>query len=161
MRISDWSSDVCSSDLGQTVLRGAGETQLQVTLDRISRRHGVAVEVLPRAIPYRETLAAPAEVEGRHKKQSGGRGQFGVVHMRFEPLERGAGFEFVHAVVGGAVPRNLVTAVEKGVIESMRRGGPHGQRVVDLRARLLDGKHAVDSDEDSFKMEGAMAPRPA
>src|SRR3546814_20064084 len=103
MRISDWSSDVCSSDLGQTVLRGAGETQLQVTLDRISRRHGVAVEVLPRAIPYRETLAAPAEVEGRHKKQSGGRGQFGVVNMRFEDRKSGVSGKSVavRVAIGG------------------------------------------------------------
>ncbi len=153
---------VHDDETGQTVLRGAGETQLQVTLDRIRRRHGVAVEVLPLAIAYRETLAAPAEVEGRHKKQSGGRGQFGVVQMRFEPLERGAGFEFVDAVVGGAVPRNLIPAVEKGIVESMQRGGPHGHRVVDLRATLLDGKHhAVDSDEASFKMAGSLALRAA
>lgn len=149
-------------ETGQTVLRGAGETQLQVVLERITRRHGVAVEVQPLAVAYRETLAAPAEVEGRHKKQSGGRGQFGVVQVRFEPLERGAGFEFVDAVVGGAVPRNLIPAVEKGIVESMQRGGPHGYRVVDLRATLLDGKHhAVDSDEASFKMAGSLALRAA
>ena len=153
---------VHDEDTGQTVLRGAGETQLQVILERIARRHGVAVDVHPLAVAYRETLAAPAEVEGRHKKQSGGRGQFGVVTVRFEPLERGAGFEFVDAVVGGAVPRNLIPAVEKGIVESMRRGGPHGHRVVDLRATLLDGKHhAVDSDEASFRMAGSLALRAA
>ena len=153
---------VHDEETGQTVLRGAGETQLQVTIERITRRHGVAVEVLPLAVAYRETLAAPAQVEGRHKKQSGGRGQFGVVQVRFEPLERGAGFEFVDAVVGGAVPRNLIPAVEKGIVESMRRGGPHGHRVVDLRATLLDGKHhAVDSDEASFRMAGSLALRAA
>jgi len=149
-------------ETGQTVLRGAGETQLQVTLERITRRHGLEVEVRPLAVAYRETLVAPVEVEGRHKKQSGGRGQFGVVQMRFEPLERGAGFEFVDAVVGGAVPRNLIPAVEKGIVESMQRGGPHGHRVVDIRATLLDGKHhAVDSDEASFKMAGSLALRAA
>jgi len=153
---------VHDEETGQTVLRGAGETQLQVVLERIARRHGVAVEVQPLAVAYRETLAAPAEVEGRHKKQSGGRGQFGVARVRFEPLERGAGFEFVDAVVGGAVPRNLIPAVEKGIVEAMRRGGPHGFRVVDLRATLLDGKHhAVDSDEASFKMAGSLALRAA
>ena len=153
---------VQDEETGQTVLRGAGETQLQVTLERITRRHGVVVEVRPLAVAHRETLAAPAEVEGRHKKQSGGRGQFGVVRVRFEPLERGAGFEFVDAVVGGAVPRNLIPAVEKGIVESMRRGGPHGHRVVDLRATLLDGKHhAVDSDEASFRMAGSLALRAA
>jgi len=149
-------------ETGQTVLRGLGETQLQVVLERIARRHGVAVRTEPVAVAYRETLRAPVEVEGRHKKQSGGRGQFGVVQVRFEPLERGAGFEFVDAVVGGAVPRNLIPAVEKGIAESMRRGGPHGYRIVDLRATLLDGKHhAVDSDEASFRMAGSLALRRA
>jgi len=149
-------------ETGQTVLRGLGETQLLVVLERLERRHGVAVRTEPVAVAYRETLAKPAEVEGRHKKQSGGRGQFGVVQVRFEPLPRGAGFEFVDAVVGGAVPRNLIPAVEKGIVESMRRGGPHGHRIVDLRATLLDGKHhAVDSDEASFKMAGSLALRAA
>lgn len=153
---------VHDEETGQTVLRGAGETQLQVTLERITRRHGVGVAVHPLAVAHRETLAAPAEVEGRHKKQSGGRGQFGVVQVRFEPLERGAGFEFVDSVVGGAVPRNLIPAVEKGIVEAMQRGGPHGMRVVDLQATLLDGKHhAVDSDEASFKMAGSLALRAA
>jgi len=149
-------------ETGQTVLRGLGETQLQVVLERIARRHGVAVRTEPVAIAYRETLRQSVEVEGRHKKQSGGRGQFGVVQVRFEPLERGAGFEFVDAVVGGAVPRNLIPAVEKGIVESMQRGGPHGYRIVDLRATLLDGKHhAVDSDEASFRMAGSLALRRA
>jgi elongation factor G len=149
-------------ETGQTVLRGAGETHLQVVLERIGRRHGVVVETRPLAVAYRETLRSPVEVEGRHKKQSGGRGQFGVVQVRFEPLPRGAGFEFVDAVVGGAVPRNLIPAVEKGIAESMRRGGPRGFRIVDLRATLLDGKHhAVDSDEASFKMAGSLALRAA
>jgi elongation factor G len=149
-------------ETGQTVLRGVGETHLQVTLERIARRHGVAVETVPLAVAYRETISGPVEVEGRHKKQSGGRGQFGVVQVRFEPLERGAGFEFVDAVVGGAVPRNLIPAVEKGIAESMARGGPRGFPIVDLRATLLDGKHhAVDSDEASFKMAGSLALRRA
>jgi len=149
-------------ETGQTLLRGAGETQLQVTLERIARRHGVEVVTQPVAVAYRETLRRPVEVEGRHKKQSGGRGQFGVVQVRFEPLERGAGFEFVDAVVGGAVPRNLIPAVEKGIVEAMQRGGPHGFRVVDLRATLLDGKHhAVDSDEASFRVAGSLALRAA
>ena len=146
----------------QTILRGAGETQLQVTLERIERRHGVQVVTEDLKVAYRETLREPVEVEGRHKKQSGGRGQFGVVQVRFEPLERGAGFEFVDAVVGGAIPRNLIPAVEKGIVESMRRGGARGFPIVDLRATLLDGKHhSVDSDEASFKMAGSLALRAA
>jgi elongation factor G len=146
----------------QTILRGAGETQLLVTLERIARRHGVEVAVEDVKVAYRETLKEPVEVEGRHKKQSGGRGQFGVARLRFEPLDRGTGFEFVDAVVGGAIPRGLIPAVEKGIVESMPRGGPHGFPVVDVRATLVDGKHhSVDSDEASFKMAGAMALRQA
>ncbi|HEU5084898.1 MAG TPA: elongation factor G [Acidimicrobiales bacterium] len=146
----------------QTILRGVGDTQVQVTLERIERRHGVKVVTQPVKIAYRETLRQPVEVEGRHKKQSGGRGQFGVVQMRFEPLERGTGFEFVDAVVGGAVPKGLIPAVEKGIVESMRRGGARGFPVVDLRATLVDGKyHSVDSDEASFKMAGSLALRAA
>lgn len=146
----------------QTILRGIGETHLRVTLERIARRYGVQVATEDVKVAYRETLRSPVDVEGRHKKQSGGRGQFGVVQARFEPLERGAGFEFVDAVVGGAVPRGLIPAVEKGIAESMRRGGPHGFPVVDVRATLLDGKHhSVDSDEASFKMAGSLALRNA
>lgn len=142
----------------QTVLKAMGETHIQVILDRIARRHGVEVDTGPVKVAYRETLAGEAEAEGRHKKQTGGRGQFGVAVVRFEPLERGTGFEFVDAVVGGAVPRGLIPAVEKGLRESMARGGNHGFPVVDVRATLVDGKHhSVDSDEMSFKMAGALA----
>jgi elongation factor G len=142
----------------QTVLKGMGETHIQVILDRIARRHGVEVDTEPVLVAYRETLAGPAEVEGRHKKQSGGRGQFGVATVRFEPLERGRGFDFDDEVVGGAIPKGLIPAVEKGLRESMQRGGNHGFPVVDVRAVLVDGKHhAVDSDEMSFRMAGARA----
>lgn len=146
----------------QTVLRGAGETHLLVTIDRIERRYGVAITTDDVQVPYREQLKSAVETEGRHKKQTGGRGQFGQATVRFEPLELGEGFEFVDAVVGGAVPRSLIPAVEKGIVESMARGGNHGFPVVDLRATLLDGKHhAVDSDEMSFKMAGSLALREA
>lgn len=146
----------------QTILRGAGETQIQVTLERIARRYGVEVGTEEVRVPYRETLAGPADTEGRHKKQTGGRGQFGVAHVRFEPLERGAGFEFVDQVVGGSIPRGLIPAVEKGIRESMTRGGRHGFPVVDIRATVHDGKHhPVDSDEMSFRMAGAVAFREA
>ncbi len=146
----------------QTILRAAGDTQVQVTLERIRRRYGVEVVTEDVKIGYRETLRGPSDVEGRHKKQSGGRGQFGVANVRFEPLERGAGFEFVDAVVGGAIPRNLIPAVEKGIGESMVRGGEHGFPVVDIRATVYDGKyHSVDSDEASFRMAGSLALREA
>lgn len=146
----------------QTILRGAGETHVQVTLERIARRYGVDVVTEDVKIAYRETLRGPADVEGRHKKQSGGRGQFGVANVRFEPLARGEGYEFVDSVVGGAIPRGLIPAVEKGVAESMERGGEHGFPVVDIRATVYDGKyHNVDSDEASFRMAGSLALREA
>lgn len=146
----------------QTILRGAGETHILVTIERIERKFGVAITTDDVRVPYREHLLAPVETEGRHKKQTGGRGQFGQATIRFEPLDLGEGFEFVDAVVGGAIPRGLIPAVEKGIVESMARGGNHGFPVVDLRATLLDGKHhAVDSDEMSFKMAGSLALREA
>jgi elongation factor G len=142
----------------QTVLLGTGETHLQVTIERIHRKHGVDVDVEDVRVPYRETILAPVKAEGRHKKQSGGHGQFGVATILVEPLERGGGFEFVDKVVGGAVPRQFIPAVERGVREAMEHGGVHGFPVVDLRVTLLDGKaHAVDSSEMSFKVAGSMA----
>ena len=150
------------SETHQTVLRGAGDAHVQVTLKRLANRYGVEVETEPVRVAYRETLKAPTEAEGRHKKQSGGRGQFGVAMVQFEPLGQGEGFEFVDKVTGGAIPRNLIPAVGKGIQESMLRGGPHGFPVVDVRATVYDGKyHAVDSDEMSFKMAGALALRAA
>jgi elongation factor G len=149
-------------ETGQTVLRGMGDAHIKVTLDRLARRHGVEVDTDALKVAYRETLDGPIEAEGRHKKQTGGRGQFGVATVRFEPLERGAGFEFVDEIVGAAIPRGLVPAVQKGIVESMNRGGNLGFPVVDLRATVVDGRHhAVDSDEMSFKMAGSLAFREA
>ncbi len=146
----------------QTVLRCTGETHLQVTLERLAERYGVEVDLDEVRIPYRETVTTTAEAEGRYKKQSGGHGQFGVVRIRIEPLERGAGFEFVDAVVGGAIPRQYIPAVEKGVVEAMAEGGEHGFPVVDVRVICHDGKHhPVDSSEMSFKMAGRLALREA
>ena len=105
----------------QTLLRGTGETHLQVTLERLERKFGVAVDTEEVRVAYRETITQPAEAEGKHKKQSGGHGQFGVATVRIEPLERGAGYEFVDKVVGGAIPRQFIPAVEQG-----HRGG-HGR----------------------------------
>lgn len=148
-------------DTRQTVLRGGGDIHLQVTLAKLARL-GIEVDTSEVKVAYRETLAGPAEVVGRHKKQSGGHGQFGVVTVRFEPLPRGAGFEFVDRITGGAIPRNLIPAVGAGIAESMGRGGRHGFPVVDVRATLLDGKHhPVDSSELAFKMAGALAFRAA
>ena len=146
----------------QDLLRGAGETHLNVTIERLKRKFGVEVDTEPVRVAYRETITGSAEAEGKHKKQSGGRGQYGVASVRIEPMERGAGYEFVDAIVGGAIPRNLIPSVDKGIQETMANGGLRGFPVVDVRATVLDGKfHAVDSDEMSFKMAGRLAFREA
>ncbi|MCB9371267.1 MAG: elongation factor G [Microthrixaceae bacterium] len=146
----------------QTLLRGAGETHLNITIERLKRKYGVEVDSEPVRVAYRETITGSAEAEGKHKKQSGGRGQYGVASVRLEPLERGAGFEFVDAIVGGAIPRGLIPSVDKGIQETMASGGLRGFPVVDVRATCFDGKfHAVDSDEMSFKMAGRLAFREA
>ncbi|WP_283254091.1 elongation factor G [Rhodococcus sp. USK13] len=153
---------VRDSETHQTVLRGAGDVHVQVALTRLQRRYGITVRTEPVKIAYRETLLAPVETEGRHKKQSGGHGQFGVATVRFEPLPRNGGYEFVDATRGGVIPKSLIPAVGKGVAESMERGGRHGFPLVDLRATVLDGKHhSVDSDDFSFRMAGALALRAA
>jgi elongation factor G len=146
----------------QTLLDGMGETHLAVTLERLHRKFGVDLDTEDVRVAYRETVSAHAQAEGKHKKQSGGHGQFGVADIRVDPLPRGAGFEFVDAVVGGAVPRQFIPAVEKGVAEAMAQGGVHGYPVVDVRVELYDGKfHAVDSSEMSFRAAGALAFREA
>ncbi|HTX63450.1 MAG TPA: elongation factor G, partial [Acidimicrobiales bacterium] len=146
----------------QTVLGVSGEVHLAVTLERLSRKFGVTVERQEVAIPYRETISKPAAAEGKHKKQSGGHGQFGVCHLRVEPLERGEGFQFHDEVVGGAIPRQYIPAVEKGVAEAMARGGAYGYPVVDVSVTVDDGKyHSVDSSELSFKMAAGLAFRQA
>jgi elongation factor G len=113
-------------------------------------------------VPYRETITGSAEAEGKHKKQSGGRGQYGDCWVRVEPLPRGDGFEFVDKIVGGAIPRPFIPAVEKGVVEALREGSLAGYPVVDLRVTLYDGKHhAVDSSEMAFKIAGSLGVRAA
>ena len=146
----------------QTVLGTAGEVHLSITLERLTRKFGVHVEREEVIVPYRETVTQGAEAEGRYKKQTGGHGQFGVVHLRIEPLGRGEGFQFHDAVVGGAIPRQYIPAVEKGVMEAMDQGGKFGYPVVDVSVTCDDGKfHPVDSSEMSFKMAGALAFRSA
>ncbi len=145
----------------QTILSGTGETHLAVAIARIERL-GVLLDVEPTRVAYRETLAGPVQVEGRHKKQTGGHGQFGVAVVRFEPLPLGTGYEYGSEVTGGAIPRGLIPAVGAGIAEAMDRGGRFGFPVVDVRAVCVDGKaHAVDSSEMSFKMAGALALRQA
>jgi elongation factor G len=147
---------------GQLLLRGLGEVQLAVAVDRLQRRFGVAVDTEPARVAYRETITSTAEAEGRHKKQTGGHGQFAVCVLRIEPLEQGAGFRFESKVVGGAVSKGYYPAVEKGVEEAMAEGGLHGFPVVDVKVTLLDGKeHSVDSSELAFKLAARVAFRDA
>ena len=146
----------------QTLLEGAGDTHLSIVIERLQRKFGVAVETEDVKVPYRETITTPAEAEGRYKKQTGGHGQFGVANLKVEPLERGAGFEYVDEIVGGAIPRQFIPAVEKGIQETMAHGGVFGYPVVDVRVRVVDGKyHSVDSSEMSFKMAGSLGFRDA
>ncbi|MCJ7672371.1 MAG: elongation factor G [Acidimicrobiia bacterium] len=141
----------------QTLLWGMGETHLGIAIERLHRKFGVAVETHDVKVAYRETITGTAEAEGRYKKQTGGHGQFGIAFVRVEPLARGAGLEFVDKIVGGAIPRQFIPAVEKGVIEAMHAGGVHGFPVVDVQVTVFDGKfHAVDSSEMSFKMAGSI-----
>ncbi len=146
----------------QTILGVSGEVHLAVTLERLDRKCNVHVEREELRIPYRETISAAAAAEGKHKKQSGGHGQFGICHLRLEPLPRGEGFVFHDEVVGGAIPRQYIPAVEKGVLETMASGGVFGYPVVDIAVTVDDGKaHSVDSNEVSFKMAAAAAIRQA
>ena len=141
----------------QTLLSGMGETHLSIVTERLMRKFGVEVETEDVRVPYRETITGQAEAEGKYKKQTGGHGQFGVAFLRVEPLERSGGFEFVDKIVGGAIPRQFIPAVEKGVIETMTTAGIYGYPVVDVRVTLYDGKyHSVDSSEMSFKMAGSL-----
>jgi elongation factor G len=151
-------SVVRDDETHQTLLSGIGETHLAVVCERLARKYGVEIDRQELKVPYRETIAHDAEAEGRHKKQTGGHGQFAVVHLLVEPLARGEGLVFVDAVVGGAVPRQYIPAVEKGVRRAMRQGGAFGFPVVDVKVTLDDGKfHAVDSSEASFEIAGALA----
>jgi elongation factor G len=146
-----------SDETKQTVLHGVGETHLAVALERLSRKFGVNLDTEDVRVPYRETITGSAEAEGKYKKQSGGHGQFGVAWLRVAPLERGGGFEFVDKIVGGAIPRQFIPAVQKGIEETMHNGGLHGFPVVDVHVECFDGKyHSVDSSEMSFKMAGSL-----
>ncbi len=145
----------------QTLLSGLGEMHLDIISDKLKSKFGVDVELLPMRIPYRETITKTAEAQGRHKKQSGGAGQFGDVWVKFEPADdMNDDFEFIDKVVGGAVPRNFIPAVEKGLAEAMNVGVLAGYPVTGVKATLYDGSyHSVDSDEMSFKMAANLAYR--
>ena len=143
----------------ELVVSGLGALHLEVTVERIRRRLGIDCRLGPTHIAYKETLSARASgVEGKHKKQSGGHGQFGVCYIDLEPLPRGEGFLFEDAVVGGAIPRQFIPSVEKGIVKSMAKGFLAGFPMVDVKVRLLDGKyHDVDSSDAAFQMAGSKA----
>ncbi len=142
-----------NSETHQTLLYGLGDNHVNSALDKLKRKFGVEVVQEKVRVPYRETITRTADAEGRHKKQSGGHGQYGVCHLELRPTTRGKGFEFVDRVKGGSIPRGFIPAVEKGVVETMAEGGLHGFPVVDVEVTVDDGKyHAVDSSEMAFKL---------
>jgi elongation factor G len=144
---------------GEFLLTGMGELHIRIALERLRRLYGVEAELHTPKVPYRETVTGRAEnVEGKLKKQTGGKGMFGVCYLTVEPLPRGTGLRFDDEIVGGSIPRNLIPAVEKGVLEAAVHGPLAGYPVVDVRVRCIDGKfHPVDSNEMAFKIAGSLA----
>lgn len=146
------------AELHQTIISGQGELHLAIILSRLKTRFGVEVEEEVPRIPYRETIKGRAEAQGKYKKQSGGRGQYGDCHIKIEPLPRGEQFQFEDAIVGGAIPGKFIPAVEKGVVELMDKGILAGNPVVDVKVTCFDGSyHNVDSSEMAFKVAASMA----
>jgi elongation factor G len=140
------------------LLGGSGQQHIEVIVSKLKKRYHVNVTLKSPKVPYRETISGTADVQGRHKKQSGGHGQFGDCKIRMEPLPRGAKFEFVNDIFGGAIPKNYIPAVEKGILESAARGYLAGFPVVDFKVTLYDGSyHDVDSSEMAFKIAGSLA----
>ncbi|MGC2422030.1 MAG: elongation factor G [Candidatus Acidiferrales bacterium] len=140
------------------LLSGAGQQHIEVVVAKLRKRYHVEMTLKPPKVPYRETIRGKADAEGKHKKQTGGHGQFGVCRIKMEPLPRGAGVEFVDDIFGGAIPKNWIPSVEKGVRDAAERGFLAGFPVVDFRASLYDGKyHDVDSSDMAFKIAGSLA----
>jgi len=142
----------------QEILEGMGDIHLDVVIEKLKARFGVSVTIEEARIPYRETIRSAAKAQGRHKRQTGGKGQFGDCWVRLEPKGRGEGFEFGSEVVGGSVPKNFIPAIEKGIVETMGKGFLAGYPVVDVKAVVYDGSyHDVDSSEMAFKIAGSLA----
>ncbi|MEE8060885.1 MAG: elongation factor G, partial [Gemmatimonadales bacterium] len=147
-----------NSELGQTLIHGVGERHFEILLQRLQRKFGVQAELTRPRIPYRETLRGTAEGQGKHKKQSGGRGQFGDCWVRLSPLPRGEGYVFIKRITGGAIPSKYLPAVDRGIREAAVRGVVAGYPMVDFQAECYDGSHhSVDSNDMSFKMAGILA----
>ncbi len=147
-----------ASEMRQTVISGMGESHLEIIADRLRRKFGVEVSLSVPRVPYRETVRAHARVQGKYKKQTGGRGQYGDCWIELGPRPRGEGYEFVDKIFGGAIPRQFIPAVEKGIKEALDEGIVAGYPVVDFRVTLVDGSyHDVDSSEMAFKIAGSMA----
>jgi elongation factor G len=143
---------------GEMIVAGLSQMHVEVTLDRMQRRFGVEVTLHPPRVPYLETIRKPARAQGRYKKQTGGRGQFGDCHITLEPLPEREGYEFVDKIVGGVIPQGFRPAVDKGIQEAMQQGDLSGSRVVGIKVTLVDGSyHTVDSSEMAFKIAGSMA----
>ncbi len=141
----------------QIIVSGVGQLHIEVTAERLHRKFGVEVELKDPKVPYKETIKKSAKAQGRLKKQSGGRGQFGDTWIEIQPLPRGSGFEFVNKIVGGVIPRQYIPAVEKGIHEAMANGVIAGYEMIDVKATLYDGSHHnVDSSEMAFKIAGSM-----
>jgi elongation factor G len=145
-------------DTKQTLINGMGETHLQVVAEKLKRKFGVNIELIPPKLAYKETIRKSVKVEGKHKKQSGGHGQFGHCFLEVSPLPRGEKYLFENKIFGGSIPKNYIPAVEKGVHEAMLEGILAGFPVVDLKVTVYDGSyHPVDSSEIAFKIAGSMA----
>src|SRR5207245_2650140 len=140
------------------LIAGTGQQHIEVIVSKLKKRYHAEVNLKAPKVPYRETIRGRADVQGRHKKQSGGHGQYGDCKIKMDPLPRGANFEFVNEIFGGAIPKNYIPAVEKGIVEAAQRGYLAGYPVVDFRVTLYDGSyHDVDSNELSFKTAGRIA----
>jgi elongation factor G len=147
---------------GDQIIAGLSQMHVEVIVDRLRERFGAEVRLKPPRVPYQETIRKPAKAHGRHKKQSGGRGQFGDCHISIEPRPAGAGFEFINQIKGGVIPTSFIPAVEKGVLEAMQTGPIAGCPVKDVAVTLFDGSyHTVDSSEMAFKLAGSIAMREA
>jgi elongation factor G len=141
----------------EILLSGAGQTHIEVAVERLKRKYSVEVTLSAPKVPYKETIKAAAKAQGKYKKQTGGRGQYGDTWLQIEPRPRGSGFEFVNQIVGGAIPRQYIPAVEKGVREALSGGLVAGYEMVDVKVTLYDGSyHEVDSSEMAFKIAGSM-----